>query len=411
MYDVLIIGGGASGLMAACALSSAGLRVCLAEKQARVGRKLLSTGNGRCNLTNLRADRSRYHGGADFAQEVLRQFPPEKTLAVFRALGLPARADSEGRVYPMSNQAASVLDALRLYADENGCETRAETAVTSLRRVKGGFDADDIRAKNAIVCTGGCAAPKLGGCSDGIRLLESLGHTAVPCRPALTALKVPAERVRALKGQRLQGRFTLLIDGRPSGSEEGEIIFGDAGISGIAAMQLSRAAGDAIRDRHTAELSARALEESEALALLREKLHAAPKRALEDLPGGIVGKRVGLTLMKDAGVGPLSRECGSLSEKELKLIARTLSDWRFPITGVQGFDAAQVTAGGIRVKEFDSRTMMSRLAPGLYAAGEVLDVDGDCGGFNLQWAWASALTAAKDIITKTGGNKNAGLPL
>ena len=201
MYDVLIIGGGASGLIAACALALRGRRVVLLEKQARVGRKLLSTGNGRCNLTNLRAGAGDYHGARQAAQAALRAWPPKRVLGFFEGIGIPCSADEAGRVYPMSHQAASVLDALRLCCDENGVETRVDFRVVKLEKRGKDFTAmsDDgqaVSGRCALVCTGGLAAPKLGACGDGYRLLEALGHRIAPRFAAIAALKTSPEPVR-----------------------------------------------------------------------------------------------------------------------------------------------------------------------------------------------------------------------
>ena len=416
IYDVLIVGGGASGLMAACALAGSGARVALLEKQPRVGRKLLSTGNGRCNFTNLRATAANYHGSADLARAALAVWPPERIVETFRGLGVFPRPDAEGRVYPASNQAAAVLDALRLRADEAGCETLCDFAVAELRCRKGLFvaraaDGRAVEARFALVCAGGLAAPKLGACGDGYRLLEAFGHRITPRRPALTPLKTPPEAVRALKGLRVQGRFRLYVDGVCRAEEAGEALFADAGVSGIAAMQLARPAGEALaRGRRVAlefdlwpdgtDQSSQSPQSPE--AALNALCRALPERPAEDLLTGLVPKRVGQALLKAAGVAPLTRPAKSLTDAERRAVAAQLRGWRLPVTGVQGFEQAQVTAGGADGRDFDPATLESRRAPGLFAAGEVLDVDGDCGGFNLQWAWASALTCAGAILPRLG---------
>ena len=409
-YDVLIIGGGASGLAAACALSGAGKKVALLEKQARVGRKLLSTGNGRCNMTNLRAKPENYHGARAAAARALDKCAPEQVLDFFDALGVPVTVDEEGRVYPMSNQAASVLDALRLYADENGCETITEFAAESILTKKGLFtvrsaDGRAVSGKKVLVCTGGLAAPKLGACGDGYKMLESLGHASVPKLPAIAALKTPPEPVRPLKGQRLECAVELLANDSLVHSEKGEILFSETGVSGIAAMQLARACGEALKAGRKCSLRIRIFGDGEdgfeaALRMLKKRQAQLPKRPMDDFLNGIVSKRIGQSLVKAAGIEPLSRPAGELSQKEMRALAAILSGWTLPVTGVQGFEQAQVTAGGISLKDFNWDTMESRRVPGLYAAGEVLDVDGDCGGFNLQWAWSSALIAARAMMDK-----------
>ena len=510
MLDLIIIGGGAAGLAAACAAARPGRRVVLLEKQSRVGRKLLATGNGRCNLTRLGAKPSDYFGARGAAATALRLCPPEDVLAFFDELGLPAAPDEEGRVYPLSNQAASVLDALRLSAAERGCEIRTDCAAEEIR-AEGNFlarsarsdaqsrgqkasgrsaepypsfradavaarhadgasiydergrdkpcssgrnrmpghcgtnsphpidaaqshraggvhgkgaspsalassehergsadaassflvrtsDGQTLRARRVLICTGGLAAPKLGACGDGYKLMEMLGHSSTPKFPAIAALKTPPEPVRPLKGQRAECLLTLTGGSRTLRAERGEALFADGGVSGIAAMQLARACQTALRAGEKCALHLNfAPDWEDADARLSERARRLPLRMMEDFLSGVVPKRIGQTLVKAAGIEPLSREARSLSPRELRALAAALTDWTLPVTGTQGFEQAQVTAGGVSMDGFDPETMQSRRVPGLYGAGELMDVDGDCGGFNLQWAWSSALIAARHI--------------
>ncbi len=468
MLDLIIIGGGAAGLAAACAAARPGRRVVLLEKQSRVGRKLLATGNGRCNLTRLGAKPSDYFGARGAAATALRLCPPEDVLAFFDELGLPAAPDEEGRVYPLSNQAASVLDALRLSAAERGCEIRTDCAAEEIRaegnsqarstrpdaqsrgqkasgrsaepypsfradavrshragsvhgkgaspsafasseHERGSADAassflvrtsdgQTLRARRVLICTGGLAAPKLGACGDGYKLMEMLGHSSTPKFPAIAALKTPPEPVRPLKGQRAECLLTLTSGSRTLRAERGEALFADGGVSGIAAMQLARACQTALRAGERCALHLNLAPDWEDVdARLSERARRLPLRTMEDFLSGVVPKRIGQTLVKAAGIEPLSREARSLSPRELRALAAALTDWTLPVTGTQGFEQAQVTAGGVSMDGFDPETMQSRRVPGLYGAGELMDVDGDCGGFNLQWAWSSALIAARHI--------------
>ena len=402
MYDVLIIGGGASGLIAACALALRGRRVVLLEKQARVGRKLLSTGNGRCNLTNLKACAGDYHGAQQAAQAALRAWPPKKVLGFFEAIGIPCSADEAGRVYPLSRQAASVLDALRLCCDENGVETRSDFRVVKLEKRGKDFTATGdggqaVSARYALVCTGGLAAPKLGASGEGYRLLEGFGHRITPRFPAIAALRTPPEAVRGLKGIRAEGEIALVSEDKELRTEAGEVLFAENGVSGIAAMQLARQVNEVLRAGKKCEVRLNFLPGGNAAEMLRARAERLPKRTLDDFLNGIVAKRLGQRLAKAAGL-ELALPAGSLTAAQVKKLAEALSGWTLPVTGTLDFDQAQVTAGGASLKDFDIRDMQSLRAPGLFAAGEVLDVDGDCGGFNLQWAWSSALMAAEGMM-------------
>jgi len=402
MKKTAIIGGGAAGLMAACLLSRAGVPCVILEKQARVGRKLLSTGNGRCNLSNMRASAADYHGSRRHIEAALRAFSPTAVVAFFEEMGLECQTDEEGRVYPLSNQAAGVLDALRMYAEEHGAQTLTDFAVESLIQRRDGYllraaDGRSERADFVIVACGGLAAPKLGGCGDGYRLLESFGHRISPKYPAIVALKTDPEPIRGLKGIRARCEIELLCGEKQLRSEHGEILFSENGVSGIAAMQLAR---EANLCRGDCRLRINFLPGAEAGCIdLRAK--RLPERSMEDFLSGILPRRLGQTIVKAAGVAPLSLKAKELSAGQRRAIFAALTGWTLALRGTLSFDQAQVTCGGALMNQFAVATLESTLADGLYAAGEVLDVDGDCGGFNLHWAWASAALAANAIIGRT----------
>ena len=411
--DLLILGGGAAGLMAAVAAGQALAgkgHIVLAEHGPRVGKKLLSTGNGRCNLLNLSPEPHRYHGGEPaFIQAVLGRFTPRQVLARFEALGLLTRAEEEGRVYPYSEQASAVLDVLRAELDRLGVRQMIGVAPDRLQRTKNGYrfagPRGAILARRVIVATGGCGVPSSGSDGSGHRLLKLLGHTITPMFPALCPVKVSSPSLRSMKGLRCRGKVTLLADGAPVKHELGEIQFADGALSGVCVFQLSRLAGEFFthntvlgRACKAVSLSLDLMPEysaSQVLTLLRRQQELCARQPLENLPIGLLNKRVGQTLLKEATGLSLSHLCGKLSSADLEQIAARVKDWRFSPTGVGPFQTAQVTAGGADCREFDPATLESTRCPGLYAAGEVLDVDGDCGGFNLYWAWCSGLLAGE----------------
>ncbi len=399
MRTVAVIGGGASGMMAALtAAEDRGNRVVLLERQQRLGRKLLATGNGRCNLTNTGASPEHYHGrDASFPLPALEAFPPGETLCFFRSLGLLTAEEYGGRVYPLSNSANSVLDVLRLALDAAGVEQRCGESVRALRRKGKGFslvtDGGGLDADRVIVACGGCAGATLGGVKDGYELLRSLGHARTALHPALVQLTTAPEYPRALKGVRVQCSLRLARGGDVLAESRGELQFTEKGVSGPAVFDLSRAAATegGPLTLHAALLP---LSEDELLALLRERRAAQGALAASELLTGMLHNRLGRMLVKYAGLTaatPLSE----LTEKDLRRVAAACRDFALPVTGTEGFDHAQVTAGGAQTAQFDPRTLESRLVPGLFACGEVLDVDGDCGGYNLQWAWASGRLAGR----------------
>ena len=380
-YDAIIIGGGAAGLAAAVALSRRGRRVAVLEAQPRVGRKLLSTGNGRCNFTNTGAAPEDYFGDAALARGALAAFPPARVLEFFASLGVPARVDAEGRAYPSSNAASSVLDALRLSLQEAGGEEVVGFRVRALSRdlVATAEDGRQMAGRCALLATGGLAAPSLGAADA--PFVKTLGLRFTRRAPALAPLET--ESVPALKGLRAQ--CVLSLEGH---MERGEILFTEYGVSGIAAMQLSRFA------RPGATLSIDFL--GGAQPALAARAQMLPKRRMEDFLNGIVPRRVGQVLTKSAGI-PLSKTAGELDAAEISALETALTGWTLPVRGARGYAQAQVTAGGLEGAQFDPDTLEACRVPGLYAAGEVLDVDGPCGGYNLQWAWASALLAARSM--------------
>ena len=404
MSKTAIIGGGAAGLFAACLLVRDGAEAVLLEKQNRVGRKLLSTGNGRCNLSNLNASEKDYHGDKRYVKAALSALPPKAAIAFFEEMGLVCTADEEGRVYPLSNQAAGVLDALRLYAAENGCEIITEFDVTAVKKNKNGFriesaDGRQIAAGNVIVACGGLAAPKLGGCGDGYKILESFGHKCAARLPAIAALKTDPEKVRALKGIRMHGELELLGKDGLLRRETGEILFSETGVSGIAAMQMARSVNLEMLHGGKCRLKMNFLPGAQA-DFIEKRAGLLPERPLEDFLSGIVPKRLGQVMIKNAGIGPMNMPAGDLTLSQCRKIQEMLTGWTLDVKSTLGFDQAQVTCGGVELKDFDPETLESRRASGLFAAGEVLDVDGDCGGFNLQWAWASAKLCAQEILRR-----------
>lgn len=402
--DVLVLGGGAAGLAAGIAAARAGARVCLVEKLPRVGKRLLATGNGRCNLTNTGARAADYFGDGAFAAGALARFSPEVVRAFFREIGLESREEYGGRVFPRSNQAAAVVDALRLAFAEAGGETVADFAAIALEPQRGGFcaraaDGRTVWGKSAVCALGGMAAPALGGSDSGLKLMRALGHRLVPCAPALVQIKTPPEAVRALKGIRVEGQARAYVEGREAARAAGEILFADYGVSGPAVMQVSRPLSYALAEKRRAEIAVCALPE-EGPGFLRARRERLARRPLEDFLTGFVPKRLGQVLLKNAGIAPLSRPAGSLAAGELSALEALLFEWRLPALGTAGYANAQVMAGGLDTRDFDPRTLQSRKAPGLFAAGEILNVDGGCGGYNLQWAWASGLLAGSEAAKR-----------
>lgn len=400
MKTIIVVGGGASGLAAAfTAAEDRNSRVLLLEGQQRVGRKLLSTGNGRCNLTNTLPCDGHYHGKSpSFASFALERFPAEETIAFFRKLGLLTVEEYGGRVYPLSDSANSVVDILRFACERAGVELRTSCRVTKILRNGSCFfleaGGEQLEADCVIIACGGSAGAKLGGVRDGYDLLCSLGHSRTPLFPALVQITTEPDYPRALKGVRADAAVRIESGGKILAESAGELQFTDRGVSGPAAFDVSRSVSVSAGARSLHADFLRDYPEEAVLQMLREKTRLYPDLPCGDLFTGLLHNRLGRMIGKYSRIdanAPLS----SLDDAALRRAAAAAKDFCLPVRGTEGFDHAQVTAGGIRTAEFDPRTMESRLVPGLYACGEVLDIDGDCGGFNLQWAWASGRLAGR----------------
>ena len=398
MKTVLITGGGASGMAAALsAAASPENRVILLERQARVGRKLLSTGNGRCNLTNMSCSPANYHGEeAAFVIPALSAYPPESILSWFRSLGLVYTEQPDRRVYPLSDTATSVLDVLRYALESSGVSLHTGESVLSAYRSGGSFQVQTsssvYKADALIIACGGKAGGKVGGVSDGYELLRSFGHRCSRLYPALVPLHTDTDFPRALKGIRTDAHVRLFGGSSLLAESSGEVQFTERGVSGPAIFDISRTASVYGGDLELDLL--RTLSLSELFSLLRQRKAMSPDVEAGSAFVGLLHSRLSSVVVRAASIRP-SVSMKDLSENELSRLAEKAKGFRLCVTGTDSFDAAQVTAGGILTSDFSPDTLESRLVPGLFACGEVLDVDGDCGGYNLQWAWASGLLAGR----------------
>ncbi len=388
-------------MTAAIWAAKSGNEVLLFERQARVGRKLLATGNGRCNLTNIHLDLTHYHGEApDFAQYALDSFPVSRTLNWFGPLGLYTVTEDSGRVYPYSDQANSVLDVLRFALQRSGVQVFTDFEITKARKTADGFLVESKSGQHIcdrlIVACGGLAGTKLGGTMSGYQLLRSFGHHVTKLRPALVQVKSDWQGCASLKGVRANCRAAVYHNGQLHSESTGEMQFTQYGLSGPVIFEISRdvcqSSGEWVcRLDFLPEITDKILERT-----LQRK--ADPSLPVEELLTGILHNRLGRILIQSAQIRG-NRPASELTDLELRSICEAVKGFEISLTETLGMDSAQVTAGGILTSEFNPETMESRLVPGLYACGEVLDIDGDCGGYNLQWAWSSGALAG----TSAGG--------
>ena len=391
-----IIGAGASGMAAALAAAEKeSVQVILMERQARVGRKLLATGNGRCNLSNLHAGKQGYHGDdVAFADFALKTYDVDNTLSWFRRMGLLTVAEESGRVYPYSDQANSVVDVLRFALDKPTIALRTGFEVVKARKVGNQFHVssaeETVACDKLIIACGGLAGTKLGGSMSGYKLLGKFGHRSTKLRPALVQIKTGWGGIAGLKGVRANCNVKVLHDGTVFAESTGEIQFTEYGVSGPVIFEVSR---DVCQDSGSWSCELDFLPQLTADDIWEElKQRRTGKLPAEELFTGIVHNRLGRVLTKAAGIRA-TQAVAQLSDEELMAVSKIVKGFELPMTETLGMDSAQVTAGGVQTRDFDPNTMESKLVPGLYACGEVLDIDGDCGGYNLQWAWSSGRLA------------------
>ncbi|MDZ4994774.1 aminoacetone oxidase family FAD-binding enzyme [Clostridium perfringens] len=406
-HDVVILGGGASGLTAAITAKDFGLDVAIVEGTDRIGKKILTTGNGRCNITNslIGFPFSNFHSSNDgFFIKTLSKFSVEDTKAFFLNLGLPIIELEKGKNYPQSLQASSVVDILKMSLEEREIPLYSSYKVKSIHKSKGKFvlstgneDSPVIKCKKLIMACGGKSAPKTGSDGSGYTLAKNLGHSIVEPNPAIVQLKLSHNKLKALSGIKFNGYAEVLCNGESIRKDFGEILFTDYGISGPPILQISREASlgcfkgndvkiivDMMPEKSLKELED-FLEGHFAVFACREVINALI---------GVVNKKMIPILLKEAGIDNLHKPCYELTWQEKKALINLMKAWEFKCIGTNGFQAAQVTTGGVDTKEVDPETLQSKIVDNLYFCGELLDVDGDCGGFNLQWAWSSGFNAA-----------------
>ncbi len=404
---IIIIGGGAAGLMASIVAARRGAHVTLVERMQRVGKKLLATGNGRCNLSNTDLDFEHYHGKEPgFVVPALMTCDLDRTLAFFKELGLEYM-EEDGKIFPRSEQAGSVLEVLRYEALRLGVNELTETRIGAIKKQGDAFlltasNGHTFNADAVIIATGGKSAPNLGSNGSGYVLAESLGHTIVEPVPALVQVCLDEDWPKQLQGLKISGRSELLVDGKAAGARSGEILFTDYGVSGPPLLELSREISLGIQAGKSCQLRldlVTGMPHKEVADLIESRWKTSPHKSLEFSMVGFIHKRLIMVALETAGLKERHGEASeNFNKRDAHRLAAALKDWRATCSGTQSWMHSQVTAGGVATCDVDASTLESRLVDGIYFAGEVLDVDGDCGGYNLQWAWSSGFTAAENIV-------------
>lgn len=406
MFDVLIIGGGAAGLSTAIMLKKLrnNLKIAIIEQLDRVGKKISVTGNGRCNITNKKITPANYYSGnINKAVNILEDFNLSKTKDFFSSIGVEICFENN-KGFPRSFQASSVVDALRFSAAKLGIQIFISTKVEKIIKKNdifflatdnNNFSKDFFKASAVVIATGGLAGgSKLGSNGDGYKFLQSFGHEIKAQSPIIVQVKTDNTLTKSLKGIKVNAFVSVFKNSKSIATEYGEVLFCDYGLSGPPILQLSRYCTKSttivldLFNEHT-------LKDLTNLIIKRRKIFN--EQPLTEFFAGLLHKRVGQSVLKDLNI-TLSKTCETLTEYECKKIAEKLKFFEFKVIGNTGFVNAQATSGGADLKDFNA-TLMSKKCDGLFAAGEVLDVDGDCGGYNLQWAWSSSSIISNSIVS------------
>ncbi len=409
---VAVVGGGAAGMMAAVQAAYAGARVTVYERNDRVGKKILSTGNGKCNFSNEDMRAACYYGsGAGYVDGFYKRFGVAETKAFFRELGMRIK-DRNGYLYPASEQAATVLDVLRYEMERLGIEICAGCRVTGIDGPGNPGCRLTLETETAvykkrtydavILACGGRAAPKTGSDGTGLAMAKRLGHRIVPTVPALTALRCGETFWKQVAGVRCEARLMLYIDGNEVSSVQGELQLTDYGISGIPVFQFSRIAAYALQEGRTVTVKIDLMPDPGAAdtqeAFWAQRWERQKRQSMEQFVTGTVNKKVGLLLLKLAGIRETETVCEIEGARRRKL-EQLFHAFEVTVKGTNSFEQAQVCAGGVDFAEVTDRLESVR-RPGLFFAGEMLDIDGICGGYNLQWAWSSGAVAGRAAAGK-----------
>lgn len=402
IWDLIIIGAGASGMMAAITASKFKKRVLLLEHMQSAGKKLLVTGNGKCNYTNLNQDFSYYRGeNPDFVASVLSQCPVQKSMELLQEIGIYPK-EKNGYIYPYSEQAASVLEAFLIELNQNKVAQIYNCAIRSIQKEKNTIcietKSGNFYGKKCILATGGKAAKKTGSDGSGYLYATRLGHTIVEPVPSLVQLVAEDSYFKEIAGIRIQAAITLSIQNQTY-TDIGEVQLTDYGVSGIPVFQVSRFAAKILQKESTVPASLDFLPKfcKEDVVNMLEKRFQLKNRSILETGIGLFPKKLYPILLQKASMKP-NQKANQVNLRDIYHLADCIKNFTFTITDTKSFDFAQVTAGGIHTSEIDPTTLESKIVKGLYFAGEIIDIDGACGGYNLQWAWSSGYVSALSAI-------------
>ncbi len=404
MNNIAVIGGGASGLMAALFAARNGANVIIYEHNNAVGKKILASGNGRCNIINTTATPDDYAGqNPSFAAYALKQMNFHYFQSFCRSIGLILDIKEDGRCYPLSNEAKSVQQALMNAVLQAGVKLLTECKVTSITKKGEYFNVtsnhETLRYDKVLIATGSEAAPQLGASADGYIFAAHFGHVTLPTYPSLVQLHLNSKHPPKMAGVKITGEVSLLIDGKTIQTLSGDMLFANYGISGLAILDISEKASHALLKKQRVAISLNLLPRYDRQSLentLKELFNSIPAYSLESALSGILPAKIVTSLLTEASLDP-SLLVSTLGTKEIKKLVHLISEWKFEVNGTHGFKHAEVSGGGIDTGQINPKTMESTLISGLYFAGEVIDIVGKRGGYNFHFAWASGMIAGREM--------------
>jgi hypothetical protein len=398
--DIIIIGGGAAGMMAGIGASRKGKSILIVEKNLKLGRKVLATGNGRCNVTNRYADKSYYHGASpDFVEKVLSHFDQHKVMKFFENLGVLLKEEDNGRIFPRTNQAETIVDALAEELEAKKVQIILSNPVRHLIKEKNLFQVklqnnEEFLADKIILTTGGKASEQYGAAGDGYAWAENFGHHITALYPALVPLETNDRWPKAIQGLKVEAKISLTVGERVLAEKSGDVLFTHYGLSGLAVLALAgKAAPFLTKHKVSVHLDFFPEETYENLDRKIAKIfNLNGKKSVKNSLTGVAPSNFIPIFLSNLHINP-DKKAAEISKKERLKIAAGFKNIVLAVSGTRPFKEAQMTAGGVDTKEINPETMESKIVPGLYLAGEILDVNADSGGYNLQWAWSSGYLA------------------
>lgn len=400
---IVIVGGGASGLIASIRLRQLDADVTLVERNNKLGKKILATGNGRCNYTNVLATENDYNH-PDFVKAIFNQFGVSDTISFFESLGIIPKTEDLGKTFPLSEQASSITDVLIYEAKKLGVKILLEKTVLKIKKdITFSIYLSDgkvLKSDKVIISTGGMAMPHSGSDGLGYELATSFGHQITDVFPALVKLELESPHLKYMEGVKFKSEASLIHNNHVLQIETGDILFTKYGISGPTILQLSRKANALLLEFEPVFIKVQLINGIDEKRVV-ERFDLLSEKPIEDGLVGLIHKKLIRSVLKEVGIHDQQSKIKDIDSKRISKLVKLLFDWRFKVIGSKDFNEAQVTAGGIKINEIDATTLESKIVKDLYFTGEVLDVDGLCGGYNLQWAWSSGYIAA----SHAGGNK------